>query len=190
MIVDYRRATPEDSVFIKEVAGHSLVRRNNPDTRLFCHWLDRYMTGDNRHDGLCHTHFLVTCNGLAVGHVAEYLYDREVRHGNAPPGRVCYVGFDIHPDFWGRGIMKSALRRYIDDGFEDQRFSQLISECLTTNSRCRRLLEGLGFQSPSVGLPDQLWTMWKYKGLSPKARYGYAHEEWSNDSRQESAEGK
>ncbi|MBK1701642.1 hypothetical protein CKO22_12140 [Thiococcus pfennigii] len=179
MTVDYRRATPEDSAFIKEVVGHSSVRRNNPDARLFCRLLDSYMAGENRRHGLSHTHFLVTRNGLAVGHIAEYLPDRETR-----AGQVCYLGFDVHPDYWGQGIMKAALRRYIDDGLDEHRFDQLISECLTTNLRCRRLLEGLGFEPRGVGLADQLWNMWRYKGFSPKARYGYTREPWSSDSGQ------
>nr|WP_281168035.1 GNAT family N-acetyltransferase [Thioflavicoccus mobilis] len=186
MTVDYRRATREDSAFIQGVARHLWVRQNNPDAKMFCRWLERYMAGDNCHHGVCHTHFLITREGVPVGHIAEYLYDRQVRWGADGWCKLCYLGFDVHPDYWGQGIMKSALRRYISDGFNEDRFKHLIAECLTTNARSKRLLEGLGFEPVQVGSFDQFRHMWKYKGLIPKARYCYSHERWSEQVMQKS----
>lgn len=178
--IDYRPATPDDLAFIKGVAGHALVRENNPDQKRFYQWLDRYMAGDRSHHRLCHSQFVVTRDGRSVGHIVEYLYDREVRFGQDSWGKMGYLGFDLHPDYWGQGIMKAALRRYLNDGFEQGRFKHLVVECLTNNRRGRRLLEGLGFQALRVSLVDQFLNIWKLKGPRLKARYYYSDEQWSH----------
>ncbi len=182
MTVTYRRANPEDLAFIQGVAQHALVRQNNPDAKLFSRWLKRYMVGDNRHDGLCHTHYLITRDNLSVGHIAEYLYVDQVAVTRDLSGKVCYLGFDVHPNYWGQGIMKAALYRYMKDGFESNRFEHLVSECLNDNSKCKRLLEGVGFLALDVGFADQFWHMWKSKGLGLKSRYWYSYEKWSSDA--------
>jgi len=179
MTIDYRRAVPEDSAFIEGVVGHPLVRQNNPDSKMFCRWLQRYMVGDHCHDGLCHTHFVVRRDGRPVGHIAEYLYRRDVRCGNGRWGQLCYLGFDVHPDYWGQGIMKSALRLYMQDGFAGGRFKQLVAECRRDNLRSKRLLEGLGFRGLEVGPVGQFLHMWQSKGLGLKVRYACSQEQWA-----------
>lgn len=187
MAVEYRPATTDDLAFIKEVAGHASVRANKPDQKRFYQWLDRYMAGDRHHHKLCHAQFVITLDGLSVGHIVEYLFDREVRFGRDSWGKMSYLGFDLHPDYSGRGIMESALRRYLNDGFEGGRFKHLVVECLSNNTRDKQLLEDLGFRALRVSVLDQFLNMWKLKMPRLKARYYYSDEQWSSQVMRETA---
>ena len=56
------------------------------------------------------------------------------------------IGFTLHPDWWGRGIMTEVCRELVRYGFTALGFSEIWAMCYGENRRCRSLLERCGFQ--------------------------------------------
>ena len=56
------------------------------------------------------------------------------------------IGFALHPDWWGRGIMTEVCRELVRYGFTALGFSEIWAMCYRENARCRALLERCGFQ--------------------------------------------
>lgn len=67
-------------------------------------------------------------------------------------GTICYwniltekdeaeIGYELHPDFQGKGIMQEALAKVIDYGFEKMKLKTITALPTINNSKSRQLLE-------------------------------------------------
>ncbi len=56
------------------------------------------------------------------------------------------TGFDLHPDFWGKGIMTEALRAVLGYGFRVLDLQLVAANTLPGNDPSQRLLRRCGFQ--------------------------------------------
>jgi len=55
------------------------------------------------------------------------------------------IGYDLDPEWWGRGIMTEALGAVLDFGFGRMCLQRVEALVMTDNERSCRLLERLGF---------------------------------------------
>ncbi|MDR3696535.1 GNAT family N-acetyltransferase [Mucilaginibacter sp.] len=55
------------------------------------------------------------------------------------------VGYELMPPFQGRGLMREALRKVIEFGFDTAGFKQIIAYTNDGNARSKSLLEKAGF---------------------------------------------
>ena len=55
-------------------------------------------------------------------------------------------GFDLHPDYWGRGLMPEAVRAVTAYCFESLGFDFVSAGYFQGNERCARVMEKCGFQ--------------------------------------------
>jgi [ribosomal protein S5]-alanine N-acetyltransferase len=55
------------------------------------------------------------------------------------------IGYDLLPAYWGRGIMRHAIRRMIQYAFHDKPTNRIEAFVHPDNHRSYRLLESLGF---------------------------------------------
>lgn len=55
------------------------------------------------------------------------------------------IGYELNPDFWGKGIMKEALPKVIEYGFETLKLHSIEADLHPGNSRSVVLLEKNGF---------------------------------------------
>jgi ribosomal-protein-alanine N-acetyltransferase len=55
------------------------------------------------------------------------------------------IGYTLHPSFWGKGIMKEAITKVIDYGFNQLGFHSIEANVNPKNIRSIKLLEGLQF---------------------------------------------
>jgi ribosomal-protein-alanine N-acetyltransferase len=53
--------------------------------------------------------------------------------------------YDLHPGFWGRGLMRAAVGQVLSWAFEGAGFNRVHAYVMTTNAPSIRLLEVLGF---------------------------------------------
>jgi [ribosomal protein S5]-alanine N-acetyltransferase len=60
--------------------------------------------------------------------------------------RVGEIGYESHPDFWGRGLMTEALRAVIGHGHQMFRLNRIEAWTLPGNSASDRVLEKGGFR--------------------------------------------
>lgn len=55
------------------------------------------------------------------------------------------IGYELLPEYQGKGIMTEALKKVIGFGFEQLKFKKIIAEPKAGNKKSVRLLETLGF---------------------------------------------
>lgn len=55
------------------------------------------------------------------------------------------LGYDLHHDFWGRGLMTEASKALIRWGFERRGFERIWCGCSQDNARSRGVIENCGF---------------------------------------------
>lgn len=65
------------------------------------------------------------------------------------PSAVC--GWNLLPSHWGRGIMPRALTLVFDRLFLEASLTSIVADCFSTNTRCQRVLDKLGFERESLG---------------------------------------
>ncbi|WP_158960480.1 GNAT family N-acetyltransferase [Myroides fluvii] len=60
------------------------------------------------------------------------------------------IGYELHPDFWQKGIMTEAIQAIIPFGFEAFELHRIEAFIHPTNRSSRKLLEKVGLQSEGV----------------------------------------
>jgi ribosomal-protein-alanine N-acetyltransferase len=60
--------------------------------------------------------------------------------------RKAEIGYELLPEYWGKGIMAETLRKVIGFGFEQLKFKKITADPKTNNKKSIRLLEKLGFE--------------------------------------------
>ncbi|MCY3412446.1 MAG: GNAT family N-acetyltransferase [Candidatus Heimdallarchaeota archaeon] len=59
--------------------------------------------------------------------------------------RTCEIGYQLHPDYWSKGIMTEALRAILPFIFYDMGINRLEASCNTGNIGSQKVLEKTGF---------------------------------------------
>jgi ribosomal-protein-alanine N-acetyltransferase len=77
-------------------------------------------------------------SGTLAGAIRFNYFDRKSRFGE--------VGYELHPDFWGRGLMTEALRAVVACGHQLFRLNRLEAWTLPGNTASDRVLQKAGFQ--------------------------------------------
>ncbi len=62
-----------------------------------------------------------------------------------PENRRAEVGYVLHPDYWGKGLMQEALLAVIDFGFRYMKLHSLEAQVAPENLASIRVLEKTGF---------------------------------------------
>lgn len=62
-----------------------------------------------------------------------------------PEAERAEIGYVLHPDYWGQGIMLEALSAAIDYGFGTMGLKSLLAYCNPENGASIRVLEKSGF---------------------------------------------
>jgi [ribosomal protein S5]-alanine N-acetyltransferase len=60
--------------------------------------------------------------------------------------KVGEVGYELHPDFWRRGLMTEALRAVVDHGHREFGLNRIEAWTLPGNAASDRVLEKAGFR--------------------------------------------
>jgi len=60
------------------------------------------------------------------------------------------IGYDLNPDFWGKGIMTEALRAAIQNGWDGMGLNRIEAIVYPENQRSMHLLHKLGFQTEGL----------------------------------------
>ena len=61
-----------------------------------------------------------------------------------------YIGADIHPNYWGKGIGFSIYSKFIPFLFEEYNLNKISLEVLSTNQRAISLYKKLGFKTEGI----------------------------------------
>ncbi|GGN51543.1 GNAT family N-acetyltransferase [Oceanobacillus indicireducens] len=63
-----------------------------------------------------------------------------------PASRVAEIGYVLHCDYWGKGLMTEAVKRVIQFGFEQMNLVLIEAVCLPENVGSYRVMEKAGLQ--------------------------------------------
>ena len=87
---------------------------------------------------------------------------------------VFEMGYLLHPDYWGQGIMPEAARAILEVGFNLVGLHKIEIECYSYNKASQRIAEKLGFTLESR-IRDRKDAQGKRCDL---LRYGLLKSEW------------
>lgn len=88
--------------------------------------------------------------------------------------RAGETGYEIAPDYWGRGYATEAARAMVSFGFRELGLRRVFGECVPENSASRRVMERLGMRVEE----HRRDTQW-YKGhWWDTLVYGMSDKEW------------
>lgn len=113
----------------------------------------------------------ILLNDTIVGHVLQHEFEDD-------QGAIYYCGFNVHPDFWGQGIMTTSLRLVLDQLFENYNAYLVVCDCFHSNRRCQRLLQRAGFKQTPISLFHQARIAFSTRCLRWLKRYALAKDTW------------
>lgn len=87
--------------------------------------------------------FAIDVDGQAVGGISLHLGTDIERIG-------AEIGYWLGEEFWGRGIMTSAIRLVTDYAFQERKLIRVFAIPFTTNVASCRALEKVGYQREGV----------------------------------------
>jgi RimJ/RimL family protein N-acetyltransferase len=100
----------------------------------------------------------ITANGKFAGHITRRYYLTE------DETQVLQLGWNLIPELWGQGIMVRAVRILLDQQFVERPDLECIVSCFRSNTRCRRVIERLGFQPTRIKAYEVLSNFVKSMG--------------------------
>ena len=83
--------------------------------------------------------------GIALSGTRELIGSLGFYRWMDEPCAQAEIGYDLDPEWWGRGLMSEALRAVLAFGFERMELARVEACVMTDNERSCRLLARLGF---------------------------------------------
>jgi len=74
----------------------------------------------------------------------------------SPVALQAEVGYELNPDYWGKGYASEAARAIVDFAFRELQLHRLHAHCLVENAGSIRVLEKLGMQREGH-LRENIW---------------------------------
>lgn len=144
--IEIRLSLPDDFSAITEIRQHSLVAPQQYRVNRFHSleiWLARLNADISTENFEWRTSSILFESSI-VGYISEF-GTHSKKHYSAQ------LGWNLHPDYWGRGIMTNALTRYISKLFLVDKCHSIVADCFVDNERCLRLLDRLEFKQMPIG---------------------------------------
>ena len=146
MEVELRKWKEEDASFLAAAANSEGVAENlrdgfpqpykesdGRDFILFCH----------KNEGISNIERAVLADGTPVRTIGLRL--------DAENARLGELGYFLHRDYWGKGVMTEAVRLFCEEVFETTDVCEIHALVLAHNMRSRRVLEKCGFKFVGCG---------------------------------------
>ncbi|MCR9120317.1 MAG: GNAT family N-acetyltransferase [bacterium] len=87
-------------------------------------------------------------------------------------------GWNLDPEFWGRGIMAQSLTILLTRFFDREGVGQVIVECFADNERCQRLLHRLCFVQVSIPIIERVSNAYLNRSLRWNKRFQLDAHRW------------
>ena len=137
-----RPARDEDEAPLHEILSHKVAMR---------YW------STPPHETLDRTReWLKSMIDIPAGEGEDFIVEHRGRViGKAGLFRFPEIGFILHPEYWGRGFAREALRPVIDRAFKIHGLERIIADVDPRNAASLRLLASLGFRE--TGRRQRSW---------------------------------
>jgi ribosomal-protein-alanine N-acetyltransferase len=137
-----RAVTPKDAVAFQAILSI-------PDVTRFSNWPDaptrtqverslRWMSKVHCSGKGCAWIIEIGASKALAGAIRFNSFERKWRCGE--------IGYELHPDYWGKGFMTEALRAVVACGHQTFRLNRIDAWTLPGNGASDRVLEKSGFQ--------------------------------------------
>ena len=153
--IKLRLAIPNDLPTLGEIRRHPLVaphqyRINYPM------WLEIWLARLNADVSTTHYEWRTTTilfESKVVGYISEFRSFRKSTFS-------VHLGWNLHPDYWGRGVMTTALTEFVTTLLlSSEQCTSIVADCFDSNERCLRLLSRLGFAATPIGAIERFLTL-------------------------------
>ena len=135
-------------------------------------WIRERLVGKGNVDSLFWV-FVPKTESRAIGSCCFWNFDQEF--GSAE------LGYEMHPSFWGKGIMSEALPPVISYGFGELGFHRIEACPIDDNAPSKGVLTKLGFKYEGT-LRQKVFFRGRFLDL---AYYGLLNNEWKPTSNKE-----
>lgn len=71
-------------------------------------------------------------------------------HSVSEAGRSAEIAYDVHPEFWGRGIATQACHLVVEWGFKCRKFTRIQACILPSNKGSENVLHKCGFMLEGI----------------------------------------
>jgi RimJ/RimL family protein N-acetyltransferase len=149
--IELRLAVPDDFAAITDIRQHPLVRPQQYRVHNAL-WLEILLARLNADVSAQSFEWRVTAihqESSVIGHISEF-------RTTCKSGISVQLGWNLHPDYWGCGLMTLALTEFINQLFSNEICTSVIADCFSNNERCIRLLHRLGFVETNIGQLERL----------------------------------
>jgi ribosomal-protein-alanine N-acetyltransferase len=151
-----RNISPEDAEFFYQVFSNARVCEYLFDEEPI-QSVDEAMKwiGIYNNDAIYHNRWVIInkTNGLRLGtcgfHNWNYQYNR------------VEIGYDLLPEYWGKGYMNEALTKAIEFAFSEMKINRIAAHIYPENIRSINVVEKLGFKREGL-LRDYYFSRGKY----------------------------
>ena len=92
--------------------------------------------------------------------------------------KIHYVGFNLDPEFWDRGIMTRALALRVGQIFDESKEGLVVAEAICTNHSCIRVLEKLNFSEYPIGFVGRIIRYLTSKYITWTNKYHLDVDDW------------
>ncbi len=100
----------------------------------------------------------IVLDNAVVGYITQ--------KGTDSNGIRCFsIGFNLLPEYWGRGIMRVSVTEVVAELFDQHDAEHVAVACFRNNARCRQLINGLGFRRCRLGLFARARVAYKMRCL-------------------------
>ena len=79
---------------------------------------------------------------------------------------VHFLGFNLRPRYWGKGIMFESLKILIEGYFREKSSCMILAQTTSTNRRCIRLLRKLNFLQLRLGFVEKIRMYWETRSFN------------------------
>jgi len=170
---DVRSAKLDDIDGIGSVILHDEVRpcqrqRVDKDT---LDTIKRQINGTIKDPTYEYENYVIDINGTIGGHILSSVYRIEEGVGS-------YCGWDLHPDYWGQGVMAGALKVLFGSWFDAGKLDFIISDCYGDNYRCMRMMGKVGYEPQHISFKERVVTAWRTKRLKWVCRFCLTKDKW------------
>jgi Acetyltransferase (GNAT) domain len=150
MQVSVRDSTTDDVATMMLICCNPLVQANQFKVGLgteagFRQILDKTLPSGRIENRLAS----IEVDGAMVGYIIHSHY----RYGQL---NVARLGWNLHPNYWGRGIMPQGLAQLFERCVRVDETHFFSADCFRQNTRCKRVLSKLGFKPVPIPLFDRV----------------------------------
>ena len=152
MIVRNSQVSDIESILAVKREPHVAKMQYPVNQTAYASFLSKVLAGDNTTGGVTTQFSSLEEDRTIIGYVR---HDHYSVHGT----KMVECSFNLAYAFWGQGVMKSALKQWINDWIGKDGVQCIFAEHFRANARCANLLTRLRFDYQPISMVERVNTL-------------------------------